>query len=92
MPTKPPFYPSIESNRVGDTMNCHPSKGRLRFWLQNCNGLKPHDNSNLNHLFTQIHEYNMHFSRLQKQMSMLRILRVFLMYIVLSRADSNQDV
>ena len=61
MPTKLSYFPSAASELVGDVMNGNPSKGHLRFWVQNCNGLKPKDNSNLNNLFTQIHEYNMHY-------------------------------
>ena len=42
-------------------MSGNPSRGHLRFWLQNCNGLKPQDTSNLNQTFTQIHDYRMHY-------------------------------
>ena len=61
MPSKLPIFPSIDSTWVGDKMTANTSKGHMRFWLQNCNGLKPNDNSNINHLFTQLHDYGMHY-------------------------------
>ena len=42
-------------------MNKHPSKGHMRFWVQNCYGIKPHDDANFNHVCTQLHEYGMHY-------------------------------
>lgn len=60
-PTRLPFFPSVDSSWVGDTMNKNPGKGQLRFWVQNCNGLKPNDGSNINHLMTQVHDYGIHY-------------------------------
>ena len=51
----------MDSSWVGDKMSANTGNGTLRFWLQNCNGLKPNDNSNLNHTFTQIHDYDIHY-------------------------------
>lgn len=31
VPSKLPFFPSIESNWIGDVMNKNPSRGHLRF-------------------------------------------------------------
>lgn len=61
VPPKLPFFPSVESKWVGDTMNKNPSRGYLRFWVQNCNGLKPKNDANFQHTCTQLHEYGMHY-------------------------------
>lgn len=61
IPNKLPYYPSTESNWAGDVMNRNPSRGHLRFWVQNCNGIKINDDSNINHLFTQLHEYGVNY-------------------------------
>ena len=61
VPSKLPFFPSISSEWVGDKMNKHPSKGHMRFWVQNCYGIRPHDDANFNHVCTQLHEYGMHY-------------------------------
>ena len=61
LPAKLPYFPSTQSYWIGDTMTRNPSKGHLRFWVQNCNGLKVHDESNLNHTFTQLHEHGVGF-------------------------------
>ena len=58
---KLPYFPSVQSEWIGDSMNKNPKKGRLRFWVQNCNGLKLSDNSNINHNFTQLNEFGIHF-------------------------------
>ena len=42
-------------------MNKNPSRGHLRFWVQNCNGLKPKNDANFQHTCTQLHEYGMHY-------------------------------
>ena len=64
LPNKLQIHPSAKSSWVGDVMNKNPSRGHVRFWLQNCNGLKPKDNSNINHTFTQLHEYGIHYCSL----------------------------
>ena len=61
IPNKLPFFPSVDSTWIGDTMNANPSRGHLRFWLQNCNGIKIRDDSNTNHTFTQMHEYGVNY-------------------------------
>ena len=60
-PNKLPYFPSVTSSWEGDVMNRNPSKGHLRFWVQNCNGVKINDASNTNHNFTQLHEYGVHY-------------------------------
>lgn len=47
IPSKLPFFPSVTSIWEGDIMNRNPSPGQLRFWLQNCNGVKVKDDLNM---------------------------------------------
>ena len=61
LPSKLPYFPSESSSCIGDSMSGNPSRGTLRFWLQNCNGLKPHDQSNLHQTFTNIHDYRINY-------------------------------
>ena len=61
IPAKLPYFPRVQSSWVGDKMNANPSRGHLKFWLQNCNGIKIRDDSNTNHTFTQMHEYNVDY-------------------------------
>ena len=61
LPTKLPYFPSIESSWVGDEMSSNPSRGHTRFWVQNCNGIKIHDECNTNHMFTQLNEYSVNY-------------------------------
>ena len=84
IPSKLPFFPSETSLWVGDSMTGNPGRGTLRFWIQNCNGLKPHDTSNLHQTFTQIHDYNMHYFsftesnvNMSNAVSVSRVHRVF---------------
>lgn len=45
----------------GDNMNKSVNKNNIRFWTQNCNGIKIQDSCNIHHNFTQIHENNIHY-------------------------------
>ena len=59
--TKLPFFPSVASTWEGDTMNRNPGSGRIRFWVQNCNGIKINDDMNCQHNFTQLMEYRINY-------------------------------
>ena len=59
--TRLPFFPSIQSTWEGDNMNKSVNENFIRFWHQNCNGIKINDTSNIQHNFTQIHENNIHY-------------------------------
>ena len=61
IPSRLPFSPSVDSKWEGDIMTRNPGSGRLRFWVQNCNGIKIKDDMNTNHNFTQFKEYGIHF-------------------------------
>ena len=61
LPAKLPYFPNVASKWVGDEMNSNPSRGHTRFWLQNCNGIKIHDECNTNHMFTQLNEYSVNY-------------------------------
>ena len=56
-----PFYPSVHSTWVGDDMHKNINNNNIRFWCQNCNGIKISDAPNLQHNFTQIHEHNINY-------------------------------
>lgn len=62
IPSKLPFFPSTTSTWEGDEMNKNPSRGHIRFWVQNCNGLKIRDEANVHHNFTQLLEYGVNYS------------------------------
>ena len=59
--TRLPFFPSTQSTWEGDNMNKSVNENFIRFWHQNCNGIKINDTSNIQHNFTQIHENNIHY-------------------------------
>ena len=61
IPNKLPYFSRTTSSWDGDVINKNPSREHLRFWVQNCNGIKINDDSNTNHNFTQLHEYGVNY-------------------------------